>query len=222
MLYVIQNKILINPYNVDFLLSILPKVSHDGEAGETKASRRRSNSSNHSSTDDIVMPGPEVPSPLQQRPKRGWRKSSREDRPVEVVKPDDTKQVPEVKVQKEVKVNIAMETDKNNSAGVEEKVQESSAVDKIQDSDIAEKVTDSNIADKVTDSDKSKEVNSEYADKGRDEVVESEKVKDLTSNKHTAAEEEKEKEKMIVDEVQEKRSGNIFLLFDSGVRGYGI
>jgi hypothetical protein len=52
--------------------------------------------------------------------------------------------------------------------------------------------------------------------------VESEKVKDLTSNKHTAAEEEKEKEKMIVDEVQEKRSGNIFLLFDSGVRGYGI
>jgi hypothetical protein len=84
-----------------------------------------------------------------------------------------------------------METDKNNSAGVEEKVQESSAVDKIQDSDIAEKVTDSNIADKVTDSDKSKEVNSEYADKGRDEVVESEKVKELTSNKHTAAEEEK-------------------------------
>ena len=170
------------------------------------------------------MPGPEVPSPLQQRPKRGWRKSSREDRPVEVVKPDDTKQVPEVKVQKEVKVNIAMETDKNNSAGVEEKVQESSAVDKIQDSDIAEKVTDSNIADKVTDSDKSKEVKSEYADKGRDEVVESEKVKDLTSNKHTAAEEEKEKEKMIVDEVQEKRSGNIFLFGDFCclIRGLGI
>ena len=161
------------------------------------------------------MPGPEVPSPLQQRPKRGWRKSSREDRPVEVVKPDDTKQVPEVKVQKEVKVNIAMETDKNNSAGVEEKVQESSAVDKIQDSDIAEKVTDS---------DKSKEVNSEYADKGRDEVVESEKVKDLTSNKHTAAEEEKEKEKMIVDEVQEKRSGNIFLFGDFCclIRGLGV
>jgi hypothetical protein len=166
------------------------------------------------------MPGPEVPSPVQQRPKRGWRKSSREDRPVEVVKPDDTKQVPEVKVQEEVKVNIAMETDKNNSAGVEEKVQESSAVDKIQDSDIAEKVTDSNIADKVTDSDKSKEVNSEYADKGRDEVVESEKVKELTSNKHTAAEEEKR----IVDEVQEKRSGNIFLFGDFCclIRGLGV
>lgn len=217
MLCVIQIKILINSYNVDLLLSILPKVSHDGAAGETRASRRRSNSSNHSNTDDIVMPGPEDPSPVQQRPKRGWRKSSREEHPVEVVKPDDTKQVPEVKVQEEVKVNISMESDKNNSAGVEEKVKESSDVDKIQDSDIAEKVTDSNIADKVTDSEKSKEVNSEYADKGRDEVEESEKVKDLTSNKHTAAEEEKEKEKMIVDEVQEKRSGNIFLFWDFAV-----
>lgn len=166
------------------------------------------------------MPGQEVPSPVQQRPKRGWRKSSREERPVDVVKPDDAKQVPEVKVQEEVKVNIAMETDKNDSVDVEEKVKESSAVDKIQDSGIAEKVTDSNIADKVTDSDKSKEVNSEYADKGRDEVVESEK--DLTSNKHTAAEEQKEK--MIVDEVQEKPNGKIFLLCDFCclIQGYGI